>query len=462
MTNVWKPDLVPSEEPIYLALTKAIADDIALGKLMPGTRLPTHRELADMLGVAIGTVTRAYSEAEKRGLVHGEGRRGTLVGESPRERTSLSTILEVDSHVVDLSKNYPVYSEDPDLAAALKTLSRQPDTQQLLQYPNPAGMAHHRAAGASWIKAMGLDVKPESVLVTAGAQHALTVILSAIAQPGETVLAEAYTYPGIKAVAEMFGIRLAGVAIDREGLDPSALESICKQRRVRALYCNPTLHNPTGIIYSESRRRQIAALAEKYDFIIVEDDIMRPLVPDPPPMLSSLAPDRSCLIASTSKVIAAGLRVGFATAPPKLMRAINDSLQTITLVASSLPTEIVTTWISNGTAEKIIRRRRQEARARRELVDEVLGGNGIRSHPYSAVVWLRLPSQWSSMEFTMEAHRRGVAVVPSDTFAVSKTAVMPAIRICLGPAPSREVLRIGLEIIADMMDSSPRHDTSNV
>ncbi len=462
MTMNWLPELPPTEEPLYLAITRALSEDISVGRLKPGFRLPTHRELADRLGVALGTVTRAYAEAEKRGLIHGEGRRGTLVGESPKGKFSLSSLLDTDSRIVDLSKNYPSYDQDPDLTVALRKLSRRPETQHLLRYPNPSGMPHHRAAGATWISAMGLKVGPEEVMVTAGAQHALTAIFSGIAESGDTVVSEAYTYPGLKAVADMFSLRLVGVATDREGMDPEMLESVCRQRKVRALYCNPTLHNPTSIIYSEERRRRIVEIAEKYDIIIIEDDILRPLVEDPPPLISALAPERSCLIASTSKVIAAGLRVGFVVAPVRVKSVVSDSLRAITLVAPTLPTEIVSTWISDGTAQKVIVRRRAETRARQQLVQDVLGRFDICSHPLSPVVWIRLPDRWTTTEYVMEAHNRGVAIVPAETFAVNKTASENAVRICLGTAASHRALTTGLEILSDMLLSVPGRDASTI
>ena len=94
MTIDWLPEIKKGDEPLYLAITKALADDIAVGRLSQGHRLPTHRELADGLGIAIGTVTRAYAEAEQRGLIHGEGRRGTFVGEPTRGRFALSSLAD--------------------------------------------------------------------------------------------------------------------------------------------------------------------------------------------------------------------------------------------------------------------------------------------------------------------------------------------------------------------------------
>ena len=207
MTVPWKPDLQKNDTPLYLAIVRTLEEDIGSGKLQPESRLPTHRELADSLGVAIGTVTHAYLEAEQRGLVHGRGRRGTFVGRSPAKDGGLSVLLEAGSRVVDFSKNYPLYSEDPDLAAAIRQLGRKMDVQKFLQYPPPAGLPHHRVAGSRWIDRMGMKVDPASVIVTSGAQHGLMVVFSAIARRGDVVLTDEYTYPGIKAVAEISTFR---------------------------------------------------------------------------------------------------------------------------------------------------------------------------------------------------------------------------------------------------------------
>jgi DNA-binding transcriptional MocR family regulator len=424
--------------------------------------LPTHRELADKLGVATGTITRAYTEAERRGLIHGEGRRGTIVGESPRGQFSLSSLMDAGSHIVDLSKNYPTYSEDPDLLAALRHIARRPETQQLLQYPHRSGAPHHRVAGAAWMRGMGLNVDPDAIQITAGAQHGLAVVLPAVSGHGDTILAEEYTYPGVKAIAEMFGFRLVGIPMDVEGLIPEALESMCKQRQVRALFCNPTFQNPTGIVYTEERRRQIAEIAEKYDFIVVEDDIMRPLLADPPPLISSLIPNRSCLIASTSKVLAAGLRVGFIAAPAQLRSAINDCLRATTLVYTPLTAEVVAMWTSNGVLQQVLKRRRTESRARQLIAEQILHGHFLGTHPVSSIVWLGLTEPWTTTQFTMEAQRRGVAVVPAETFAVSRTTSIRAVRLCLGAAPSRQALKTGLQVLAEMLKSSPRHDVETI
>jgi DNA-binding transcriptional MocR family regulator len=453
MTNSWIPN-IEGEGPVYISIIKALVHDIRSGALASDTRLPTHRELSDILGVATGTVTRAYTEAERRGLIHSEGRRGTFVGKSSHSRPALSALMEGGEHLIDLSKNHPTYSEDPDLASALKQLWRRRGIQSLLEYAPSEGHMHHRAAGARWMAHEGMDVSPESIIITAGAQHAIMLILMAIAERGDCIAAEMLTYPGIKAAADLLGLELDGIALDSDGPIPEAFEALCRRRRIRAVYCNSTLHNPTAAVLPEKRRRDLAAVAEKYDVLVIEDEILRPLISDPPPPVSSFAPDRSFLILSTSKVVAAGLRVGFVAGPDFWRGRLLDCLRTAMLSLPALPFELFVQWLDNGTVYETISRRRNELRARMQLAGGILAGYNLSFHPDGSHLWLRLPENRTTAEFTLEAHRRGVSVAPAEIFAVEKSRVAGAVRVTLGTAPNRSILKTGLEILAETLRGS--------
>jgi len=462
MTNSWKPDVLNDDSPLYLSIVKALSADISNGKLAQGIRLPTHRELAGELGVAIGTITRAYDEAERRGLIHGEGRRGTFVGGAAKDLSTLTTHYDAESRIIDLSKNHPTYSEDPSLAIALRHLARRSECQDLLQYPEPGGLLRHRLGGARWIETMGLTVDPESIIVTAGAQHGLLVAFSAIARRGDAVLVADHTYPGIKAVAELLGLQLVGLPLDDDGIVPEAIDAYCRKKKARVLYCVPTIQNPTNAVMPEARRREIAAVAEKHGLEIVEDEINRRMVPDPPPLISHYAADRGYLIASVSKVVAAGLRVGYIAVPRRSRQNLIDTLVASQLAVAPLPVEIITTWIEDGTAEKIIENRREESRIRQQMVAEMLQGYRLRTNATSYLVWLELPDRWTTMEFTMEAQRRGVALTPAEIFAINRGAARNAVRISISTAVDHATLKRALEIIRDMLDASPRHDSTAI
>ena len=108
--------------------------DVANGQLPPGAHLPPQRDLADSLGVALGTVTRAYAQAERRGLVRGQGRRGTVVAGRQAPRSSLSSLVDAGT-LIDLSANMPSSSLDPDSSAALKSVARRSDVGALTRRP---------------------------------------------------------------------------------------------------------------------------------------------------------------------------------------------------------------------------------------------------------------------------------------------------------------------------------------
>jgi DNA-binding transcriptional MocR family regulator len=244
--------------------------------------------------------------------------------------------------------------------------------------------------------------------------------------------------------------------MDSEGPVLESIRAICRQRRVRAIYLNPTLQNPTGYIMPESRRYDIAALAEQFDYVVIEDEILRPLVPDPPSFVSSFRPERSLALLSASKVIAAGLRVGFIAAPSNYLGRVGDALRSTMLTPPPLTAEILTRWLGDGTAGETIGRRRKEFETRLKLATQIFKGCDIRVTPHSAHVWLMLPEPWSTTEFALQAQRRGVAVAPAELFAVnSRQSAANAVRVSLGTASDREELKKGLEIVASTLRSTP-------
>jgi DNA-binding transcriptional MocR family regulator len=464
MTVDWTPRLGAGEQPLYLSIVQALADDMSRGALSSGVRLPTHRELADALDVAIGTVTRAYAEAEKRGLVHSEGRRGTFVGESRHAWVERGNPFEPGSHLIELGvAGFPAYQDDPDIAAALRRLARSSLAPWLMHWAPDGSLKRHREAGATWINRLGLKVSPESVVITSGAQHAIYLILSTLLQKEDVVLSDSHSYCGVREVAKLLGLELIGIPSDDEGLIPDALEAFCKRRKVGALYCNPTMHNPTTITMTETRRRSIAAIAEKYGFVIVEDEISRALVPDPPPLLTSIAPNRSYLIASVSKVVSMGLRTCFVVGPPEATNVLKDGVFTMLLMVPPLLVEILALWLQDGTIDATIKKRRAEAAQRVILFNEILGSRyNALTNPYGYFAWLPLPDAWSTNSFVAKARARGIVITPAEHFALDGCKPANAVRICLGANTSRDSIQHALVTLAGILDNARRSATATI
>ncbi len=124
-------------------------------------------------------------------------------------------------------------------------------------YQPAPGMARHRELGAQWIRRSGLAVPAERVIITSGAQHGAATVLASLARPGDVVLTEHVTYTGIKAIASLLHLQLRGLPLDAHGLIPEAFEAACRESAPRALYCMPTLQNPTARTMPLARRQAL-------------------------------------------------------------------------------------------------------------------------------------------------------------------------------------------------------------
>jgi DNA-binding transcriptional MocR family regulator len=443
---MWLPNLEGRKGPVYRAIADAIDADVESGALRAGTRLPPHRDLAEHLGVTVTTVTRAYTEAARRGLTSGHVGRGTFI----RGRES----DETDNGLLDLSIN--VLMPDKEVANLEVHLMRRrvlPWTQ-LLGYAPKRGHLRHRQAMAAWLTYLGLPADPDHIVLTAGAQHGLATTLAALVKPGDTLLVEDLTYSGIRLISQQMHVKLKGVAMDGEGLKPDALEAACRTTRAAVLYCMPRMQNPTSAVMTDKRRRQIAAIAEKCRLTVIEDDTYGFLSPERWP-LARLIPHRTVFVTSLSKSLFPGMRLGCAVAPPAILDRIVGAVWATMITTSSIGADLLSGWIEDGTAARIADWKRHEGAARQVIAKRILNGQRVQTHPSSPHLWLALPARWSSEGFVAEARARGVVLNASSEFAVG--AEQPrAVRVCLGTPRTRGSLEQALARVSDcLLDGAP-------
>ncbi len=450
----WRPTIQKGAGPLYLAIADALAADVQAGILAAGDRLPPQRSLAEALDIDFTTVSRAYAEARKRGFVEGRVGQGTYVraGRASREAPRVS------SGLVDMSMNLPPKFDDQSLGARLWAgiggLESEGGMDLILRYQEAGGTAADRLAGAAWLEDCLPDVPIERLLVCPGAQGALLALVAILGKGDAPIAVEALTYPGFRSLAEHLAIPLAPVAMDAEGLDPEAFESICRTRKPRLLYCTPTLHNPTTATMSLERREAVIAVARKYGILIVEDDAYGKLSGDSPLPLAALAPDIVYHVASLSKCLSPALRVAYVVVPDARAAArLTGAIRATTSMASPLGSAIATHWIETGVAEEALAAIREEAEGRRRIAVELLGKHGIVTAQNGFHAWLPLTDAWTRGEFAARLRSAGVGVVPSDAFALSQPP--EAVRLGLGAAPNRERLALSLETMADLVGQSP-------
>lgn len=447
---LWTPHLPSGDAPLYERLMAALRADIASGVLKPGARLPPQRDLAYRLGVGLGTVTRAYVEAERAGLVSAHVGRGSFVNAPAEHRPA-----EHDGPV-NLAQNIaPQAAAAGRLPEALARLRRRPDLLEHLAYAPPAGHDAHRRAGAAWLARTGgyEGVDWRRLICCAGAQQGLALALGTLLRPGDTVLTECLAYHGLTTLARHNGWRLRGLAMDAEGLRPDALEAAVVAAGARVLAVLPTLQNPTGRIMSRGRRDAIVAIARKHDLTLVEDDIYGAYAPGAPPSFAVLAPERTFHVSGVSKTLAPGLRAGFLVAPTaQAFERVVEMVRAATYAPAAFGGLIATQWIEDGSADDILAEVRDEARIRLAMARDLLGPALETVYSETAPhVWLPM-SELEAERLAGRALRGGAEVTPPSA-PVVEAGHESGVRVCLGAAQDRAALRRGLEIVAGALSS---------
>jgi DNA-binding transcriptional MocR family regulator len=436
--------------PIYQAIADAIGREIEAGRLKPGSRLPTQRVLARQLGVTLTTVTRAYAEAQRRGLLSGEVGRGTFVR---------PTALEMDGPehgVLDLAVNAIMpapYTEE--LADRLAAAIPRSAGARVFGYQPHAGARHNRAAGAAWIGWAGLEAPVDRIVVTAGGQHAILLALLTLTSPGDEVLVEEFTYPGISDLAAHLQLRLRTLALDKQGIRPDALAEACASGKPVALYCMPSFQNPTAGLMSDTRRMDIAAIVSEHNIMVIEDDVYGYLAPDVNPLSSYLTESQFFYITSTSKSIAPGIRIGYVLAPSSMIERLSIAVLRTMVNAPPAMAELATSLITDGMAGRIVEWKRKEIAARQEIASRVLRGLEVQTHPQSPHLWVTLPEPWRSDAFVSRARHRGILLTGAESFAVGGETDLQAVRIALGPPATRTALEEGLNELVRMVNRVP-------
>lgn len=438
------------------ALTEAIIADIEAGRLAANSQMPTHRDLADELGISVQTVSFSYKEAERLGYLRGEVGRGTFVRDRVTDRAGRFMLDRAPGETVDLSIARCVYTDAHEKASrqVMAALSRGDNSPFMRPCRPIAGLDNHREAARLWLRRLAINVPADRILVTNGAAHGLFLALASVVHPGDVVLTESLTDHGVIGVASVLGFSLRGLATDKEGILPDAFEAACAAGPVKALVITPSLTNPTGHVAGEKRREAIAGIARKHGIFVVEDEVYKPLLESELPSMTTLIPELGFCTTSFTKSVLTGLRVGYLVVPSQFGIRASSVLRVTSWSATYLPAEIATRWIEDGTAEQLLAIQRTEIKARQAIVREMLGPHLAGSNPVALSAWLKVPEQWTEAGLVAALSDRNIAVTPSDPF-VAGSGRASGIRICLGGRMSEATLRGTLRTMRDIFEQLP-------
>lgn len=461
MVSMLRSALQEGSGPKYKRLAEALDQGIEQGLLAPGSKLSPHRLLADQLGVTIGTISRAYAELERLGQVVARVGDGTYVRQDGLQRqrdSGFRTVGDESPALFDMSRNTHIPgSESRYIAQSLRALAEDPQgLLEVARYSPEAGLARYREAGARWLSQEGLQVDPQQVICVNGAQHGLHVALLALLKAGDTLATEHLTYPGLISTARMLGIKLLGLPMDEQGLLPEALEEACRHHRLAALYCTPTLQNPSTAVQSPTRREAIAEVCRRHNLLILEDETHAVLMDRRPAPLAHFAPERTVLISSLSKAVAAGLRVGFVHGPQPLVGRLAAALRATCWMATPLALELAAGWIDDGIAERLRQQQMAEITRRKGLVAGLLQGLEWRSPQACPHFWIQVPEPWRASEIEAHLKQQHYLVATAEAFAVGQAGVPQFIRasVCNTTADDRK-LTAGFAALAAALSQEP-------
>lgn len=446
----------------YKTLVQAIAGDIEQGRLSDGQRLPPQRHVADGLGISVQTVTNAYKELERQGLVRCEVGRGSFVSRRMTEGMAHYMVDHPERALVDFSIASIVHTREHDRLwqDTCRALAQETDQPWMRACRPVAGFDAHRDAGVQWLAQLGLQRERDDVLITNGAAHGIFLALASLAGPDDVVLCEQLTDHGVIGNSQVLGFTLKGVEIDKQGIDPEHFEDLCANERITALVCTPNLNNPTSCLMPDARRREIAAIAQRYGVHVIEDDVYGPLLGERrPPPLSHYLPDLSFYCTSFTKSVLTGLRIGYLAMPRRLALRTESILRVNSWMATPLLAEVASRWIRNGNAQALIGLQRQVLEKRQGLVRDHLGEHLRGCDPHSLSAWIGIPEHWELDSLVRELRHRHIAVTPPDPFMVRGTPRPRAVRLCMGAECSDERMVSALEDMRELFGQYPKiHD----
>jgi len=429
-------------------LVTQLADDLARRiedqGLRPGSRLPSIRTMAEQTGVSRFTVVEAYDRLVARGLIQsrrGSGffvraRREPLVTENPVNALASPARLDVAWLVRSMFREpdgtsiqsgaglLPADWLDPDMvSAAIRAVGRSVRSQ-LVSYGAPLGYAPLRQQLASRLQAEGVPAHPEhNLLTTNGVTHGLDLIGRHFVRPGDAVLVEDPAWFVIFGRLAAFGARLIGVPRGPDGPDLEQLDKLAALHKPRLFITNTTVHNPTGHTLSAGVAYDILRLAERHDFLVVEDDTYGELHPGGAVKLASLDRlNRVILAGGFSKMLAASLRVGYVAASAKVIRELVDLKMLGGLTTPELGERVVHRVLVEGQYRKHVERVRTRVNdARRQCIDALTAlGIAVPYEPHAGMfVWADCGRD--SEVVARIAADRGLLLAPGSLFSPTQT-----------------------------------------
>lgn len=439
-----------SDKPLYLQISKQIADLIEAGSLAQGQRLPAIRKLAEQLKVNNITVVKAYQHLVQYGYALSKTGSGFYVGKD--ENKSLQQAVNFEEmlpdgfqeeeilvmsrgqiSIHDNSINFASATPAPDLfpveefqQALVEVLNR--DKGEAFGYHESSGYWPLRDSISGFLQDnYAIKTTADNIQIISGAQQGIDVIAKAVLRPGEYVLVENPTYTGALAVFKSREAQILGIPIEPDGINIEALEKSLRRYRPKLVYTMPNYQNPTTYCYSEQKKKRLLELALQYDFYIIEDDFLSDLDFKNASGHRTLKAidkyNRVLYIKSFSKVLMPGLRIGFLITPTSLFERIMQAKHATDISSSGFIQRAFDIYLQKGIWGKHLNYMKDIYHKRYETMLNKLGDlreSGVNWHDPKGGLnfWLELPPDINATELYYDCEKKDVLLAPGKLFYI--------------------------------------------
>lgn len=432
-----------ADGPVYQQLADRITALIDEGSVRADDVLPAERSLAAALSLSRGTIVRTYDQLASQGCVARVQGSGTTIsgrvigGRTPADQFVGERLWMAEGASIDLLKANPsMLAEVGELVAAIDLGAHADD----LAGAEPLGWWSLREQIAALHTRQGLGTTPHQILVTSGAQQAISLVVSAMARPGDVVLGEEYAWPGLIDAVQHVGARFEPVRLDRDGLIIDDLESKIDRFRPGLMVFNPQHQNPTGSRLPPDRVAAVAALARRHRIPTVEDRVTADLGFDRRHLeaIDEFDTGGYGLIAgSVSKVVWPGLRLGWIRADAQIVNRLRSHKAVADMFTPALSQLLGLSVLERY--DELVDRRRAELRPAADLVVDTIRDDltewAMAPLRGGLSVWATLPDHTSASAFVQHASRHGVLIASGRQFS-SNDADCADVRIPFTAPPS--------------------------
>ena len=409
--------------PAYQGLAEGLRILITDGRIPPGVRLPSERELTDALGVSRTTVARAYAELRERGFLvsrRGSGSIASLPAARGLRGDNLLPPGDLPAGKVDLTCAAPV--PGPGLLATYQRAVA--DLPQYLAGTGyyPSGLPVLKETVAERSAARGVPTTPEQIMIVPGALSGLAIIARALVKRGNRAIVESPTYPNAIATLRHSGARLVSSDVGREDPQVDDLIEVARQVTPTLAMLIPDFHNPTGHLMTDASREQVAHGLARAGARPVIDESMVDLPLDGQEMPAPFAAysSEAVTVGSLSKPFWGGLRIGWVRAPHELVDPLFRARLSLDLGTPLLEQLVAVDLIRTG--EGLLQHRREQLRQSRDAAVAALSEHlpewKVRPPAGGLSLWCELPDDRAhSSDLVPYADGRDVLIVPGPAFA---------------------------------------------